>query len=57
MDNRNNMYAEQLSKLIQMETISSDQQRDKTKFYEFQNFLKQNYLFRIDDIHFSLTIL
>ena len=41
MDNRNNTYAEQLSKLIQMETISSDQQRDKTKFYEFQDLLKQ----------------
>ncbi len=41
MDNRNNTYAEQLAKLIQVETISSDHQPDKTKFYEFQNLLRQ----------------
>lgn len=41
MDNRNNTYAQQLSKLIQMETISSDHQPDKTKFYEFQKLLQQ----------------
>lgn len=41
MDNRNNSYAEQLSKLIQIETISSDHQPDKTKFYNFQKALQQ----------------
>lgn len=41
MDNRNNTYAQQLSELIQMETISSDHQPDKSKFYAFQKHLQQ----------------
>ena len=41
MDNRNNIYAERLSKLIQCETISCDHQPDKSKFYEFQKVLRQ----------------
>ena len=41
MDNRNNTYAQQLSKLIQIETISSDHQPDKSKFYAFQKLLQQ----------------
>ena len=41
MDNRNNTYAQQLSELIQIETISSDHQPDKSKFYAFQKLLQQ----------------
>ena len=41
MDNRTNTYAEQLSLLIQAETISCDHQPDKTKFYHFQDLLKK----------------
>ena len=41
MDNRTNFYAQQLSRLIQCETISCDHQPDKTKFYEFQKLLRQ----------------
>lgn len=41
MDNRNKLYAEQLSRLIQCETISCDHQPDKSKFYEFQKLLRQ----------------
>lgn len=39
MDNRNHTYAKMLSQLIQTETISSDHQPDKSKFYAFQNIL------------------
>ncbi len=41
MDNRTNTYAQQLSRLIQMETISCDHQPDKTKFYQFHDFLRE----------------
>ena len=41
MDNRTNTYAQQLSKLIRMETISCDHQPDKTKFYEFHDLLRE----------------
>lgn len=41
MDNRTNSYAQQLSRLIQAETISCDHQPDKTKFYQFQNLLRE----------------
>lgn len=41
MDNRTNTYAQQLSSLIQIETISYDHQLDKTKFYRFQNALRE----------------
>ena len=41
MDNRTNRYAEQLSKLIQAETISYDHQPDITKFYHFQTLLRE----------------
>jgi len=40
MDNRTNLYAQQLSRLIQHETISCDHQPDKTKFYSFQKILE-----------------
>lgn len=40
MDNRTNAYAQQLSKLIQAETISCDHQPDKTKFYQFHELLR-----------------
>ena len=38
---RNDVYAERLSKLIQHETISTFNQTDRTKFYEFHNILRQ----------------
>lgn len=41
MDNRTNTYAQQLSKLIQMETISCDHQPDKSKFYQFHGLLHE----------------
>lgn len=41
MDNRTNTYAQQLSKLIQMETISCDHQPDKSKFYQFHDLLRE----------------
>lgn len=41
MDNRTNTYAQQLSSLIQIETISCDHQLDKTKFYRFQDALRE----------------
>lgn len=40
MDNRTNTYAAELSQLIQAETISCDDQPDKTKFYQFQSLLR-----------------
>lgn len=61
MDNRNNTYAKQLSKLIQVETISCDDQPDKTKFYEFQKMLKQIFpnLYnkcQVEDFHGSMLL-
>lgn len=61
MDNRNNTYAEQLSSLIQVETISCDHQPDKTKFYEFQKLLRQTFpsLFKkcqVEDFHGSMLL-
>lgn len=40
-DERNLQYAERLSTLIKKETISEFYQKDKTKFYEFRNLLKE----------------
>ena len=61
MDNRNNTYAEQLSKMIQIETISMDHQPDKTKFYEFQKLLHQIFpciysQCQIEDFHGSFLL-
>lgn len=39
--NRTEIYAERLSQLIQAETISTRVQPDKTKFYAFQDLLRQ----------------
>ena len=41
MDNRTNTYAQQLSRMIQMETISCDHQPDKSKFYGFHELLRE----------------
>lgn len=41
MDNRTNTYAHELSRLIQLETISVDHQLDISKFYEFQKTLRE----------------
>lgn len=41
MDNRTNTYAQQLSRLIQIETISCDHQPDKSKFYQFHDLLRE----------------
>lgn len=41
MDNRTNTYAQQLSRLIQAETISYDHQPDKSKFYQFHDLLRE----------------
>ncbi len=61
MDNRNNTYAQQLSKLIQVETISSDHQPDKAKFYEFHNLLRELFpcIFgkcEVEDFHGSILL-
>ena len=40
-DIRNEAYAQGLSRLIQAETISTRVQPDKTKFYAFQDLLRQ----------------
>ena len=49
IDNRTNEYARRLSRLIQVETISSFNQTDKTKFYNFHNLLREMFpaLFRV----------
>mgnify|MGYP002516273489 CR=1 FL=1 len=39
--NRTDIYAERLSRLIRSETVSTRIQPDKTKFYSFQNLLRQ----------------
>lgn len=61
MDNRTNTYAQQLSKLIQAETISCDHQPDKTKFYQFQNLLRELFphIFKVcqfEDFHGSFLM-
>ena len=40
-DIRTNEYAERLSRLIQIETISTFNQTDKTKFYKFHEELRK----------------
>ena len=42
-DNRSMKYAEILSKLIQVETISSRENKDITKFLEFHDLLRETY--------------
>lgn len=61
MDNRTNTYAQQLSKLIQAETISYDRQTDISKFYQFQNLLRESFphIFKIcefEDFHGSFLM-
>lgn len=61
MDNRTNTYAQQLSKLIQAETISCDHQPDKTKFYQFHDLLRELFphIFKVcqfEDFHGSLLM-
>lgn len=61
MDNRTNIYAKQLSCLIQMETISCDHQTDKTKFYQFHELLRDTFpnIFRVcqfEEFHGSLLM-
>lgn len=48
-DLRTNEYANRLSRLIQIETISTFNQTDKTKFYEFHNALREMFpeLFKV----------
>ncbi|MBE6903166.1 MAG: M20/M25/M40 family metallo-hydrolase [Ruminococcaceae bacterium] len=40
-DSRTNFYAQRLSRLIQAETVSIDNQTDKTKFYKLQEILRE----------------
>ena len=61
MDNRTNTYAQQLSRLIQAETISYDRQTDISKFYHFQNLLRESFphIFKIcefEDFHGSFLM-
>jgi len=61
MDNRTNTYAQQLSRLIQAETISYDRQTDISKFYQFQNLLRELFphIFKIcefEDFHGSFLM-
>lgn len=61
MDNRTNLYAQQLSRLIQYETISCDHQPDKTKFYNFQKLLEDMFpaIFHVghkEDFHGSFLL-
>lgn len=41
LDERTKEYADKLSKLIQAETISVENQKDKSKFYRFQDLLRE----------------
>ncbi|MBQ7956687.1 MAG: M20/M25/M40 family metallo-hydrolase [Clostridia bacterium] len=41
MINKENVYSEKLSRLIQVETISENNQTDKTKFYVFHDALRE----------------
>lgn len=43
IDARTKRYAETLSRLIQKETISVENEKDRTKFYEFQELLKETF--------------
>lgn len=43
MDARSQQYAKTLSKLIQIETISEFNQKDKSKFYSFQDVLRETF--------------
>ena len=43
LDSRTNDYANGLARLIQVETISTFNQTDKTKFYEFHNVLRETF--------------
>lgn len=61
MDNRSNLYAQRLAQLIQVETISYDNQVDKSKFYQFQDLLREMFpaLFSIcqfEDFHGSFLL-
>ena len=38
-DNRAEIYAEELSRMIRIETVSEEKQKDKTKFYRFRETL------------------
>lgn len=40
-DNKAESYAKKLSRMIQMETVSSENQKDKTKFYRFRELLTE----------------
>ena len=42
-DNRGMQYAEILSKLIKVETISSRDDKDRTKFLEFHKVLRETF--------------
>ncbi len=42
-EQRTLLYAENLSALIQAETVSSEHQKDKQKFYAFQNLLREKF--------------
>ena len=51
-DNRSMKYAEILSKLIQVETISSRESQDIAKFLKFHEVLRQTYpnLFKVAEV-------
>ena len=40
-ENRAGIYAQNLSRMIQIETVSTEKQKDKTKFYQFRELLKE----------------
>lgn len=43
LDNRNDKYAKGLSRLIACETVSNENDRDKSKFYRFHDLLKEEF--------------
>lgn len=61
-DTRNLKYAETLSKIIQYETVSTPDQTDKSRFYGFQELLKQLFpsIFKVatlEDFNASMLLL
>ena len=40
-ENRTESYASKLSRMIRMETVSTEDQKDKTKFYRFRELLRE----------------
>lgn len=61
-DDRTEFYAQQLARLIRVETVSEENQTDKSKFYQFQELLRSMYpnLFaccRHEDFNGSMLLL